>query len=258
MELRDWAVSLLSADTIEGKLFEPAELSDEQAGSPLFWDEPVRPPGMAWGKRTKNDKLPPMHLLGDADNRARCLHRFAGHELLAIELMAFTLLAFPSAPSTFRKGVAHTLKDEQRHLKLYIQRLEGLNTRFGDLPLYKHFWAHTPYMKSPLQYVSTVNLTLEMANLDFAPMYNKAFTRFDDPASAELMNIILEDEIRHVSFGWAWLKKLKPEGVSEWDAWCESQSKLLNPKRARGFIIHEEPRVAAGISSEWIQELKKL
>src|SRR5680860_1754912 len=116
MEFRKWAISILSADTMEGKLYCPESLTDYEPGSPLFWKEPVRPPGMNFVKRSKKEKLPPFHEHGEIDKRAECLHRFAGHELLAVEIMAFTLLAFPQAPTYFRKGLANTLKEEQEHV----------------------------------------------------------------------------------------------------------------------------------------------
>lgn len=258
MELRKWAESILQADTLEGKLAYPDILTDHQPGSPIFWDEPTRPPGMALQRRSKEEKLPPFQEHGDPDKRAICLHRFAGHELLAVEIMAFTLLAFPEAPSHFRKGLANTLHEEQGHVKLYMQQMERLGIKFGDLPLYRHFWMHTPYIKSPLHYVSIMNLTFEMANLDFAPMYGRSFLHQGDKESANLMATILKDEISHVSFGWHWLRKFKDKGENEWDAWEKTlATTILTTKRAKGFLVHEEPRKEAGIPADWIERLKE-
>ena len=120
--------------------------------------------------------------------------------------MAYALLRFPEAPSTFRRGVANTLKEEQEHVRLYLRQMERLGIRFGDLPLYRHFWCHTPYLTSPISYISVMSLTFEMANLDFAPMYGQSFDRHGDKEAAALMARILKDEISHVSFGWHWLK----------------------------------------------------
>ena len=106
MELSDWAESLLSADTIDGKLFAPEKLTDLKRQKPIFWGSPSRPLGMAFRKRTKEEKLPKQHEMGEAHKRAVCLHRFAGHELLAVEIMAFALLAFPDSPRHFRMGIA--------------------------------------------------------------------------------------------------------------------------------------------------------
>ena len=258
LEIRDWAVSILGADTLEGKLFAPEKLTDNHPGSPMIWNEPTRPIDLAFQKVKRKSKLPPFHALHQADNRVECLHRFAGHELLAVEIMAYALLKFPDAPKHFRKGLANTLKEEQEHVRLYIAQLERLGASFGDLPLYRHFWCHTPYLNSPLEYVSVMSLTFEMANLDFAPMYGSSFEKHGDLDAANLMVRILKDEIAHVSFGWQWLQKFKCKEISDWDAWKKAQSPLLTPKRARGFVIFEEHRKRAGVSSEWIENLKSL
>jgi uncharacterized ferritin-like protein (DUF455 family) len=256
MELREWATRILSADTLEEKLLDPGVLTDESPGSPLFWKEPVRPVGMGFTRRKNKGKLPRIEELQAPDRRAVCLHRFAGHELLAVEIMAFALLAYPETPRSFRMGVAHTLKDEQRHLKMYCDRLIGLGASFGDLPQYRHFWAHVRHLLTPSHYVSTLSLTLEMANLDFAPMYGRAFEKVGDDESAELMAQILRDEIAHVGFGWRWLMKWKDENCSEWDAWERTQSELLNPQRACGRVFNEESRLRAGLPEAFVERLR--
>ncbi|MBI3212082.1 MAG: DUF455 family protein [Simkania negevensis] len=256
MELREWAVRILSGDTLEEKLFAPERLTDLNPGASRVWDLPTRPPGMGLNKRTKEEKLPPFQEHCHPDKRAICLHRFAGHELLAVEIMAYALLRFPEASKSFRMGVAHTLKEEQEHVKLYSARLKDFGIKFGDLPLYRHFWIHTPYLTSPLAYIATLSLTFEMANLDFAPMYGESFAKQGDFQSAALMERIFSDEITHVAFGWRWLKKLKSPALSEWEAWQEARAPLLSPKRAKGFLFHETPRKKSGISEEWLQKLK--
>jgi uncharacterized ferritin-like protein (DUF455 family) len=257
MELREWAIHILSATTLEDKLFDPGLLTDRTPGTALFWKEPCRPPGMEFKKHSKKEKLPAFHEHRDPDKRAVCLHRFAGHELLAVEIMAYALLAFPEAPKYFRRGVANTLREEQEHVRLYVARMAEMGLRFGDLPLYRHFWAHVPFLTTPTRYISVMSLTLEMANLDFAPHYGWSFSRCGDEQSATLMQRILNDEIKHVSFGWQWLKKWKDPSSSEWETWENHLPPLMTPKRARGFIFIEEFRKKAGISEEWISNLKQ-
>jgi uncharacterized ferritin-like protein (DUF455 family) len=253
MEIRDWAIRILSADTLPDKLYVPEQLTDFQPGPALLWEEPTRPPGMNFKKKTKEEKLPAFQEHGDPDKRAACIHRFAGHELLAVEIMAYTLLAFPEATPHFRRGLANTLKEEQWHVKIYMKRMEELGIKFGDFPLYRHFWVHTPYIVSPLHYVSIMSLTFEMANLDFATMYGKSFLRHGDIDSANLMATILKDEISHVGFGLNWLCKLKNNDLSECKTWeTILATTYIHPKRARGFVVHEEPRRAAGIPQDWI------
>ena len=255
MELREWAIRILSADSLEEKLLHPDVLTDHDPGEPLLFDEPVRPIGMGFHRRTKEEKLPPFQEHRSPDNRAICLHRFAGHELLAVEIMAHALTAFPDAPKAFRKGIAHTLQEEQGHVKMYMARMEQMGLRFGDLPLYKHFWNHVPYLTSPIRYISVMSLTFEMANLDFAPLYGRSFETFGDKESALLMAQILKDEINHVSFGYRWLNQFKGENPA-WNSWLESLPPKIEPKRAKGFVVMEENRKKAGIPEEWIEKIR--
>lgn len=256
LELRDWAIRILSADTLEEKLFSPSLLTDLTPGTSLIWKEPTRPSSMQFKAHSRKEKLPPLHELKHPDKRAICLHRFAGHELLAVEIMAFALLAFPEAPKHFRKGLANTLKEEQGHVRLYMKRMEEMGIQFGDLPLYRHFWAYTPFLTTPLRYVSLMSLTFEMANLDFAPIYGSRFEKYGDALSSQLMQQILTDEISHVSFGCQWLKKWKSTAGSEWETWLQNIPPQMTVNRAKGFEFIEDHRIAAGIPSHWIENLK--
>ncbi|HNA62870.1 MAG TPA: DUF455 family protein [Rhabdochlamydiaceae bacterium] len=257
MEIRDWALQILSSDRLEDKLFCPEELTDYQPGPPVFWKEPVRPVGMGFHRHKTRDKLPKARQLHLPDNRAVCLHRFAGHELLAVEIMAYALLAFPEAPASFRRGIAHTLKEEQEHVRRYQKRMEEMGLLFGDLPLYKHFWAYVPYLTSPLKYVSLMSLTFEMANLDFAPYYGTLFAQNGDEVSSQLMQGIFIDEISHVSFGCRWLKNFKDPAVTNWEAWKDCLPPLMTPTRAKGPQFFPEHRRLAGIDEDWIELLKE-
>lgn len=257
MELRIWAERILSADSLEEKLLDPGEWTDKSPGPALFWNEPVRPTGLGFHRHSRKDKLPKPHEHHHPDKRAACLHRFAGHELLAVEIMAYALLAFPEAPKGFRRGVAHTLREEQEHVRLYIDRLAAMGVKFGDLPLYRHFWSYTPHLKNPTEYVSVMSLTFEMANLDFAPTYGASFAKNGDLLSAKLMERILIDEIGHVSFGWNWLKKFKSAELDTWSAWTAALPPRMEPKRACGPQFFEEHRRKAGIPDDWIENFKK-
>lgn len=259
MEIREWALKILSSGSLSDKLYQPEVLTDYEPGTPLILEEPARDHDFRLQKfNKKEEKIPPLHELKHRDQKIICLHRFAGHELLAVEMMAFTLLAFPDAPKNFRKGLAHTLQEEQGHVRLYSKRLEELGGSFGSLPLFRHFWVQTQYIHSPLHYVSTMPLTLEMANLDFAPVYGKAFLQAGDEASADLMATILNDEIAHVRFGVQWLKQLKPKDVNEWDTWKDTIDTMhMTPRRAKGSHFNKDSRIKAGVSESWIQQLQE-
>ncbi|MGR3973289.1 MAG: DUF455 family protein [Candidatus Rhabdochlamydia sp.] len=255
MELREWAFKILTSSLLEDKLETPLELTDLFPGTPLYLAEPARDSHLQFKKYQRKDRLPSIASLSDSDKRAACLHRFAGHELLAVEIMAHALLAFPDAPKNFRRGIAHTLKEEQEHVRLYLKRLNAMGVNFGDFPLYKYFWAYVPHLNTPLKYVSMMSLTFEMANLDFAPYYGAAFASHGDLEAEMLMQQIFKDELRHVAFGSKWLEKLKDPHLSPWDTWVGQLHPRLSPARAKGFEFNPGARRLAGMSEEWITNL---
>ncbi len=257
MEFRQWAIHILSGETLQEKLFTPETLTDHTPGPPLIWKEPARSHELRFQKHFRKNRLPAFQDHKNLDSRVICLHRFAGHELLAVEIMAYALLAFPDAPSHFRKGLAHTLKEEQEHVRLYTKRLEEMGCKLEDLPLYRNFWSFVPHLTTPLKYISVMSLTFEMANLDFAPIYGSSFAKHGDLASAKLMEKILKDEIGHVSFGCKWLHKWKEEDVSDWDTWLKNIPPRAHPGRARGSIFFEENRKLAGVPDDWIKALSQ-
>src|SRR3569623_2233081 len=110
----------------------------------------------------------------DPAQRTRILHALANHELQAIELFAWALLAYPAAPLLFRRGLVAILADEQRHFALYVERMRAFDTSFGDHPVTGHFWNKLDHLASPLHFVCAMGLTIEHAHLDFANAYAPA------------------------------------------------------------------------------------
>lgn len=256
MELREWALTLLTGSNLSDKLTPITTWTDSTPGPALKVDRPGRAPHLRFSDAATRRKLPPFHAHHKQAARCECLHRFAGHELLAIEILAYTLLAFPTAPKGYRSSLVTHIQEEQNHLSLYVARLQALGSDFGDYPLYRHFWAHTPALTSPTHVVAFLNLTIEQANLDFAPMYRNSFLRADDIGSARLMQKILDDEILHVKRGYDWIRRWHghdPEHL--WDVWSNHLPPLMRYQQAKGFTVHEDSRYDAGLPPLWVEKL---
>src|SRR5688572_14278367 len=133
MRARDFALRLLEATTIEGKLAPPPPLDQldlDDTEPPLRLPEPARPANLPIQPGRKVS-VPPVAGMRDPSQRARILHALTNHELQAAELFAWALLAFPDAPRPFRVGLMAILADEQRHARLYIERLAAHGVAFG-------------------------------------------------------------------------------------------------------------------------------
>ena len=262
MELSEFAQHILFARTLEEKFFAPpgglADLSDKNPGQPQSWSAPGRPPELAIASRNERISFPHPDNFGDPEMAARALHTFANHELMAVELMAWALLAYPEAPAPFRAGLIRLIFDEQRHLRLYVDRLAEMGVRFGDLPVNDHFWRCAPGLTTPLKWVCAMNLTFEQANLDHAPFFEKSFRKQGDEESARIMNIIYEDEIHHVGFGAHWLSQYRSDDQTTFDAYVKNLTFHNEPLRARGDQFDAQARRRAGLDDDFISKMKQV
>ena len=252
---RDYALGVITSASLDGKLAPPpADLVLEDPLEPLRLAAPGRPANLAIVPG-RNAKVPPLAGMRDPSQRARILHALANHELQAVELFAWALLAYPDAPLAFRRGLVAILADEQRHMLLYMDRLAALNTRFGDHPVTGHFWNKLDDFVGPLEFVCAMGLTFENANLDFAGDYAAAARACGDLATAEALEQVHTDEIAHVHFGWVWLRRLAGD-TDPWQAYLDHVKFPLGPKRARGARFDRDARRRAGFDDAFIDALE--
>jgi uncharacterized ferritin-like protein (DUF455 family) len=253
--VRELALEIVLSESLEAKLLMASELVDEDRGGGTKIVAPGRPRDLVFSReRTPMPRPPALH---DPEKRAICLHRFANHELQAIEIMAWALLAFPDAPAGFRAGLLATLAEEQLHLGLYLDRLRALGRHFGELPVNDYFWGKVQDLASPLHYLAAMGLTFEVGNLDHTLTYRDAFRRGGDPESASILDRIHRDEIGHVHFAVTWLRRLKDPRLSDWDAYTAHLRFPLGPHRARGAEFRAEPRLAAGLEPGFVRALER-
>lgn len=253
-ELRDLALSILESPELASKLAPLPAWTDRSPGSAVRITEPARDHALRI-RPGREVVVPPVAGMPDPAQRARILCALANHELQAVELFAWAILAFPDAPPAFRRGLAQILGDEQRHCELYLARARALGSELGDHGVTGHFWGKLDAMTTPLEFVCVMGLTFENANLDFAGDYARAARAADDEATAEALDAVHADEIRHVAFAWTWLDKLRPAGSTPLEAYLQSVRFPLGPARARGRHLDVEARRACGLDEAFISAL---
>lgn len=201
-------------------------------------------------------KFPKDHEFNLDHARAKAIHFFANHELLAIEVMAKMILNLPNQPETLalKKDIWKTLQDEQVHLVLYQTRLEQLGFSLGDFPVNDYFWKIFNSVSTYESYFSLMALTFESANLDFAAFYSKLFSKHGDYVSSEVMTRVFNDEIHHVKLGFNFFKN-KLSSTNVWSAYVDSLPWPITPARAKGIQYQEQHRKTAGIAPEFIKQL---
>jgi uncharacterized ferritin-like protein (DUF455 family) len=250
----DFARKILSGTTLEDKYCDIQFDWDEWKDFSLP-PQPGRSGSIIFAE--KKGKFPKAKNLNENQNKAMAIHSFANHELLAIEMMAAALLVYPHKTDEdirFKKGIVVALKDEQKHLALYVQRLNELGFEFGDFSLNDFFWRQMEKLPTAAHYTAVMALTFEAANLDFAQYYADVFRNFGDDRTAGILDQVLEDEISHVSFGTHWMKKWRQDKTL-WDYYRECLPWPMTPARGRGLGFDPDLHLKAVQDEEFIRLL---
>ncbi|MDA1014889.1 MAG: ferritin-like domain-containing protein [Planctomycetota bacterium] len=257
MELREFARQVLFSDALDAKLQRvTSPLTDTAPGLAERVARPVRPANLPFGAHRTAPAMPQPGAFSDPAKRAVAHHIMANHELQAVEVMAFMLLAFPKAPAEFRLGMADIMADEQRHTRMHVERAATLGLTFGDLPVNSYIWNKSQEFESVLDYLAGMPLTFEGRNLDHTLEFAEYFRKAGDDRSAALMRVIHKDEIEHVAFGIQWLRQLKPADQTEWEAYCNHLRWPLRPAKSKGETFQRDARLAAGLDRDFVDRLE--
>jgi uncharacterized ferritin-like protein (DUF455 family) len=193
------------------------------------------------------------------------LHSIAHIELNAVELYWDTMVRFDSRykedlPTEFFEEIASVLNDEASHFELCRTRLEELGSFYGACPVHNRQWEHAnvPELKQDVKArLVILSLVQEARGLDASPRFIKRLRSLKDHKSADIVEKICSDEVKHVGFGMRWF---------EWI--CNSQDLKPVPEFHRivkkflpeGLVppLNESQRIAAGMSEDYFKPLVKL
>ncbi len=257
MNYQEYARLLLEGENLEDKLFSAKNLD---LSVPFKQFELPTNPGRTKKLKFNNEqiKFPKSSSFHLIEKRALALHFFANHELLAIEMMSAALLIYPDDlkdSNLFKKGLIKTIQDEQKHLRLYLKRMNDFGVEFGEFPLNDFFWRSMEKLKTPSQFYSAMALTFESANLDFAQFYERAFRQVEDLETANIMKIVFEDEISHVALGAHWLNQWRGEKAL-WTYFVDHLPGVMTPARSKGIHFDKSSRLRAGLEIEFVEQLE--
>jgi len=226
-------------------------------------DRPVRSASLAMSGGA--GRLPRPGQLGDPEARARCIARFAHHELMAVELFAWALLRWPDQPAALKRGWLRVLSEEQEHCRLYVERLGALGFSLADFRHSDYFWKHIPSIGTSshgiVAFLCAVGLTFEQANLDFTPRYAQAFRAVGDAATARVCDLVHAEEIGHVALAATWVRRLTPgdADASPLDLVAAYEQAIpfpLSAARAKGRPFDLEARRRAGLEASFIEYVR--
>lgn len=143
--------------------------------------------------------------LGSVEGRAVLLHAVAHIEFNAINLAWDAVYRFPGMPEQYYRDWASVAADEARHFALLAERLQSLGYAYGDFPAHNGLWDMARRTHSDLlTRMALVPRLLEARGLDVTPGMISKLRAVGDLASVQILEVILQEEVRHVAIGSFW------------------------------------------------------
>ena len=176
--------------------------------SPLDTLAPLRP-----GRPEKPELVPPTQVMRRSLNSQRgriaLLHAIAHIELNAVDLALDIVARFAASPmpQSFFDGWMQVAFEEAKHFNLVRERLRALDADYGDMPAHDGLWQAAHDTRNDLTArLAVVPLILEARGLEVTPSLRAKMREAGDHDSAAVLDIIYEDEKKHVAIGAKWFR----------------------------------------------------
>jgi uncharacterized ferritin-like protein (DUF455 family) len=170
----------------------------------LYGDEPAREPRFTVVERWAQCHNTP----GDhPDHRLEFLHRQMNEEANVLENAASSLVDFPDADWSIRMWLARQCADEARHVLKYKQLFESRGGRLGQFPIMNFQYRILRRIDSLEGRLMVQNRTFEADGLDAAVFAVRQAEEEGDMESAAMYDAQQADEIIHVGFANAWIRR---------------------------------------------------
>ena len=227
------------------------ELRAEAEGAGAILDQPGRParPQLA------SPRAMPRRQLSGPENHAALIHALAHIEFNAINLALDAVQRFTGLPAAFYGDWLQVAAEEAYHFQLLRDHLRKLGRDYGDFPAHGGLWEMAERTAGdPLARMALVPRLLEARGLDVTPDIQRKLRGFGDRAGADILDIILRDEIGHVAAGDRWFRFLcARRGLDPAATFRSYVSQPGVPRPRRPF--NETARRAAGFGAEELAAL---
>lgn len=157
----------------------------------------------------KPTALPPIKNFNSIDGKKYLLHTILHIEYSAIDLALDAALRFKNLPSDYYKDWLEVADDEIRHFIMLEELLCELGGKYGDFPVHKNLFEAMEKTPDFLERMAAVPRYLEANGLDQNPKIMEKLNSNKDNFNTkilEVLNVILIEEVDHVSKGDKWFK----------------------------------------------------
>ncbi len=200
----------------------------------------------------------PRRRIGSPEGHAALIHAVAHIEFNAINLACDAVYRFRDMPAEYYADWLKVAAEESCHFSLLQGRLIELGFSYGDFAAHNGLWELALKTRDDLLVrMALVPRLMEARGLDVTPGMMQKFEKIGDQATADILKIILRDEIGHVEAGSRWFHYLCDQRGLE----AESTYFSLIEEYFSGGIqcpLHKEARLDAGFSQSELTRLEAL
>lgn len=182
--------------------------------------------------------------------RAALIHALTHIEFNAINLALDAIWRFDSMPTQYYIDWLKVAAEEAYHFSLLNNHLSTLGYHYGSFSGHNTLWQLVEETKADvLARMAIVPRTMEARGLDATPALRNKLSQAGDQTAAEILDIILRDEVGHVAIGNTWFnwlcKQRKLDPIPTFDALrLQYNAPQLRPP------FNMEARRKAGFSEE--------
>jgi uncharacterized ferritin-like protein (DUF455 family) len=233
--------------------FGRGELALPEAASP---PEPIRMPGRPAQPRLVHPRELPRRGFGTNEGRAAFIHAVAHIEFNAIDLAWDAVYRFRGLPAEFYADWVSVANDEARHFVMLRERLQQLGHDYGDFDAHNGLWEMAEKTAHDgLARMALVPRVLEARGLDVTPGMIVKLRSLDDHATADILEVILREEVGHVAAGSRWFRwYCERAGVEPRTRFRELLAQYARPVLYGPFNL--EARSAAGFDADELAQLQ--
>jgi uncharacterized ferritin-like protein (DUF455 family) len=161
------------------------------------------------GRPKKPELVAPLALpkrsMRTTEGRAALIHALAHIEFNAINLALDAIWRFSDMPDNYYTDWLKVAAEEAYHFSLLNAHLQSFGYTYGDFAGHNSLWEIVDRTKNDvLARMALVPRTMEARGLDASPSLRNKFAQVGDMKMAEILDIILRDEIGHVAIGNIW------------------------------------------------------
>lgn len=233
--LRAAALAALQvADTV-GKCAAAHALPGAENGAQIDCDTVFTPPSHLPARPAKPELVGALRVAQRSvytlEGRAALLHSIAHIEFNAIDLALDIVWRFPGLPDQFYRDWVQVAKEEAKHFTLLQNHLIGMGYQYGDFAAHKGLWEMAEKTQGDvLARLALVPRTLEARGLDASPAVRDKLLAAGDQRGADILALILEEEIGHVATG------------NRWYTWLCAQQGLEPVAHYRALLAQHMPK----------------